>query len=211
MNGLVVRGDGGGQISRGTQADPQIIVSIRVRAITSQRLFEGMDGSGVLSVGIKSQAEELVSLRVLRVHAEGGAGLRDRIWTIIQAIENVGQAAVILGEIRHELGRQSDLVIGVVPSLLPNEHAAKCEVQRGVLRVSKCGRAEIEFGFVEPLRFGIGGGLQQRRGYFRSSRSGRFQTGQGAKQIPISTSGFELMNLILAWDACDTTLLNYAN
>src|ERR1700728_1652035 len=149
MNRLAVRSDGGGQISTSVQGNPQVIVSIGVGGITSQRLLESMDGSGVLSIGIKSQAKELVSLRVLGIHAEGGAGFRDRVGTIIQAIENVGQAAVILGEIRHELSGLCDLIIGVVPTLLAHEHAAKCEVQRGVLRGSNYGRAQVQFSFVE--------------------------------------------------------------
>ena len=78
----------------------------------------------ILPVGVKSKSENLVSLRILRVHAEGGARFRDRIGAVIQAIEDVRQAAVILREIGHQLSGGGNFVEGVVPPLLLAQHCA---------------------------------------------------------------------------------------
>jgi len=57
MNGLAIGGDGRGLISGCVQRDAQIVISIRIGVIAGERLAEGVNGSGVLSVGIESEAE----------------------------------------------------------------------------------------------------------------------------------------------------------
>src|ERR1035438_108360 len=89
MNGLPIRSDGRGLIPAGAQRNAEVVISIRVRRIASQRLIESMHRGRILSIGIKSEAEEPICLGVLGIDAEGGAGFRDRIRTIIQTIENV--------------------------------------------------------------------------------------------------------------------------
>jgi len=72
---------------------------------------------------------------------------------------------------------------------------------------------QIEFGFVEALGFGVGRCFQLRSGYLGRCGigRGRFQIDESAEQIRIGTSGFELTNLILAGDVCDTALFDDAN
>ena len=165
------------------EGDAQVVVGIDVVGIAGERLGESMNRSAVLSVRIQSQTEELVGLGVLRIHAESGARFRDRVGAVIETIEDVGQTAVVLGKVGHELRRPRDLVESIVPALLLAEHRAQSEVQGGILGSELKGLAKSEFGFVEVLSPGIGGGLHQGLREFSEvesqRRSGRLQIGFG--------------------------------
>src|ERR1700683_1525441 len=94
-----------------------------------------MDCSAIFATRVKAQAQVLISLRVLRVHAQCGARFGDRVLAVVQAVENVGEAAVVLRKIWFQLQRLRDLVEGIVPLILLTKHRAESEVQSTVPRV----------------------------------------------------------------------------
>ena len=209
-NGLAIGSDSSGQVATGVQGDAQVVVGIGIIGIADQRLIEGMNGSAILPVGEQTEAEELIRLGVSWIHAEGGAGFGDGIGRVIKAVEDVGQSAVVLGKIRHKLRGKRDLVDGVVPALLLAEHGAQSEVQRSILRIEARGLAQSEFGLVEALSMGIGGGLQQDCGNLQdcgTGRGGGFQVADHADQTCIRAGGFKLTNLFLAGEVRNSVLL----
>ena len=117
------------------QGDAHVVVGIHVIGIAGERFDVRMRCRAVLSVGVEREAEELVSLRVLRIHAERRASLRNRVGAIVEKIEEVGQAAVVLGEVGHELRGLRDLVESIVKAPLLAEHRTQGKVQGGILGI----------------------------------------------------------------------------
>src|SRR5580693_3379014 len=100
---MAVSVHGGGEVATGVQRDAEIVVSVRIFRIAGQRFHESVYGRNVLSAGVVTEAKDLISLGVLRIHAEGGAGFGDGVGAIVETIEDIRQAAVVLGKVRHQL------------------------------------------------------------------------------------------------------------
>src|SRR5205807_9155030 len=75
---LAVGSNGTPKISVGVQGDAHIVVSVGVVAFPSQRLGERVDRGAILATRVQAEPEKLVSLGILRIHAERGAGFGDR-------------------------------------------------------------------------------------------------------------------------------------
>ncbi len=122
---------------------------------------------------------------------------------------------MIFRQIGHELRGESDLVEGIVPSLLLAKHGAESEVQGGIFRIGVYGLAQVEFSLVKTLRGSIAGGTHQWCGDLGCGLSAggcfagcRFAAGKRANQVGIGAGSFELMNLFFAGNIRESALLN---
>jgi hypothetical protein len=120
-----------------------------------------MNRRPVLSDGVLAKTQVLISLCVLRVDAERGARLGNRIRTVVQTIEKICQGSVVLRKIGHDPCRLREFFVGLIPLLLPPVDHTQREVQCRILGVGSQHLTKIGFGFVEVLPPGFSCRLQQ--------------------------------------------------
>ena len=106
-----------------------------------------------------AESQILVRLTIFRVDAQGGTRLGNRIGSVIQPVEQIGHRVVIFRKVGHQLQSRRKFVVCVVELIFLAQHHTQCEVQRGVIVISRGHSPQLGFGLMKALRSRVGGRL----------------------------------------------------
>ena len=109
-----------------------------------------------------TETEVLIGFRIFRIDAESGTCLRYCVRAVVEAIEEIRQRTMILGEIGHQTESSFQLIVSVVPKLLLAKHLAKSKMQGRIFSLRTCQCTKLDFGLMKVLLLRLRGSLQQR-------------------------------------------------